>query len=415
MTDTQYSSFRWFILVTMVIVTATTSMALIAPASVFSILFGSMPGLNPGQVVQAAMTIFNFVLGFAALFGGFLLDKLGPLKVFIGGLILIAIGAILMPIMGSTFGGMLFIRVLQGAGTGPVMAAAAPIAASYFPKQERSIATGAQGFAVAFGIIMGLQIVPRLATSPEDVFNALRILAPVTIVGIVLSIIALFGPKAVQEDKTEGPVGDAAAVGKLYKKALADPVLWVVIVCFMLMSGIFQQYNTIIQPYLASDAPLGLGRGALAGANALTLGTILFCIGSFLSGIVCEKVFKGNPRPVIAIGFLVGAITAFAIKFDFITASHGLLVFVIVVMGFFFSWVNPQTQSYLAKNYAKEITGKLGGLSMFMGISIGSTVAVWVLGLALSATGTYMLPISIMGSFCVAGFIVSLFIKQKNG
>jgi sugar phosphate permease len=204
-------------------------------------------------------------------------------------------------------------------------------------------------------------------------------------------------------------------VGQIYKKALADPILWVVIACFMLMSGIFQQFNSIIQPYIASDAPLGLGRGAMAGANALTLGVAFFCAGSFISGIVCDKAFKGNPRPVIAIGFLIGAITAFAIKFDFITANQGLLVAVVAVMGFFFSWVNPQTQAYLAKNYAKEITGKLGGLSMFMGICIGSTVATWWLGVSLSATGTYMQPITIMGGLCVAGFIVSLFIKQKNG
>ena len=123
MTDTQYSSFRWYIFFTMIIVTATTSMALIAPASVMPILFTEMQGVEPGQVTFVTMGIFNFFLAAAALLGGYLLDKLGVIKVFIGGLLLIMIGAFLMPIVGATYWGMLFIRLLQGFGTGPVMAA----------------------------------------------------------------------------------------------------------------------------------------------------------------------------------------------------------------------------------------------------------------------------------------------------
>jgi MFS family permease len=399
----------------MIIVTATTSMSMISPVPVMGLLIGAMPDLDAGQVGQATMTIFNLFLGIAALIGGFFLDKFGPIKVFIGGLILIIIGALLMPIIGRSFSGMILIRILQGFGTGPVMAAAAAIAASYFPVKERSIVTGAQGFSVAFGIIMGLQIVPRLASSPENVFKALMVLAPIGVVGIVLSVIALFGPKVEQKKPVATPPTDAATISRLVKGALADPMLWVAIFCFMLMSGIFQQYNSIISPYISLDPPTGLGIGSTVGNNAASLGTILFCIGSFVSGIICDKVFKGSGRPVIAIGFLVGGVLAFLIKYDFITASQGMLTFLIAAIGFFFSWVNPQTQSYIAKNYAKEITGKLGGLSMFMGILIGSSAALWWMNSALSATGNYMKPISIMSGLCIAGFVISLFLKPKNG
>jgi uncharacterized membrane protein len=51
---------------------------------------------------------------------------------------------------------------------------------------------------------------------------------------------------------------------------------------------------------------------------------------------------------------------------------------------------------------------------MFVGILIGSTIAIWVLGKVLSATGNYMMPITIMACLCVVGFIVSLFLKQKK-
>jgi MFS family permease len=414
MSETKYSSFRWYIFFTMIIVTATTSMALIAPASVMSKLFGAMPGLNPGQVVWVTMGIFNFFLGIAALLGGALLDRFGPIKVFIGGLILIMVGAYLMPIIGDTYKGMLIIRFLQGFGTGPIMAASIPVAASYFPQNERSIATGAQGFAVSLGIIIGLQVFPRIATATGDVLGALRVLSYVGIIGIVLSIIAFFGPKAEASAEAGAP---GVNTWGLFGKALANPMTWIAIFCFTLMSGIFQQLNSIVEPYISSavDAvPAGLGRSeGNVGANTLAIATAFFCVGSFIGGFVTEKVFGGKVRPVIAIGFLLGAIGAFAAKLGFITANQSVLTIVFVIAAFFFSWVNPQSQSYIAKNYPREIGGKLGGLSMFVGIIIGATMALAWLAASLTATGNYQQPISIMAGLCLAGFILSLFLKNK--
>ena len=413
MTDTGYSNFRWYIFFTMIVVTAITSMGLIAPASVMPILFKSMPGVEPGDVTFVTMGVFNFFLAIAAILGGILTDKLGPIKVFVGGLLLIMIGAFLMPVMGSTYNGMLFIRLLQGFGTGPIMAAAVPIAALYFPMKERGITTGAQGFAVSLGIMVGLQLFPRLAAS-GDVFPALRVLAWVAIIGLILSAIAAFGPKVAQQPAKADQGTQDASASNLFKKAVANPLTWIAILCFTLMSGIFQQLNSIVTGYIGSDAPLGLGRGTQAGANALTVATILFCIGSFLSGLISEKLFGGKARPVIAIGFLLGAIGAYATKYNFVAGDQTTLTIVLAFTAFFYSLVNPQAQAYLAKNYAQQIAGKLGGLSMFVGIMLGSTVAVWWLGKSLNATGNYMQPITIMAGLCFAGFIVSLFLKQKS-
>jgi MFS family permease len=321
-----------------------------------------------------------------------------------------------MPIIGDTYNGMLIIRFLQGFGTGPIMAASIPVAATYFPMNERSIATGAQGFSVSLGIVIGSLVVPRLVAD-GDVFGALKVLFYVGFIGIVLSIIAFFGPKTAPEPVEAATDEKDATVMDLFWKALANPLVWVSILCFTLMSGIFQQLNTIVEPYIscAVDAvPRGLGRSeGNVGANTLVMVIASFGIGSFIGGFVTEKFFSGKVRPVIAIGFLLGAIGAFTTKYDFITADQSVLNTVFVITAFFFAWVNPQTQSYLAKNCPKEITGKLGGVAMIVGIVIGSTVAVWVLGKSVDATGDYMQPINIMAGLSLAGFIISLFLKQK--
>jgi hypothetical protein len=238
----------------------------------------------------------------------------------------------------------------------------------------------------------------------------------VGIIGIILSIIAFFGPKMSQAPVEAENSEQVGSSWDPFWKALANPMTWIAILCFTLMSGIFQQLNSIVEPYISSaiDAvPAGLGRTeGNVGANTLSWAIGFFCISAFIGGIVTEKVFAGKVRPVIAIGFLLGAIGSFATKLDFITSSQSVLTVVFIITAFFFSWVNPQTQSYIAKNYAKEIGGKLGGLAMFVGIVIGSTVAVWWLGKSLAATGNYQQPLSIMAGLCLAGFILSLFLKN---
>jgi len=413
MIHTNYSAFRWYILFTMIVVTSVTAMAMIAPASVLGILFKEMKNLDPGQVTFVTMGSFSFFMAVAAILGGVFLDRFGAMRVFIAGMILIMMGAVLMPIIGDSMWGMLLIRLLQGFGTGPVMAAGTPIAASFFPTGERSIVTGAQGFSVGLGMVIGILLVPRLSESGGSL-SALRVLAPITIIGLVFSVTAMLGSKADESQEITDQQGNDAAVSYQFKKALLMPPTWIAIGCFTLMSGIFQQFNSIVVPYIGSDPPLGLGRGALVGANVLLLATISLCIGAFTGGVMTEKVFRGKVRPVIAIGFLAGAICVFFTRCGAIASNQNILSALFIVASFFFAWVNPQSQSYLAKNYPKEITGKLGGVTIFVGILIGSTFALWWLGKSLSATGNYMQPISIMAVLCLAGFILSLFLKQKT-
>jgi MFS family permease len=371
-------------------------------------------GISFPKINLAAMTIFNLFVAVSAILGGILLDKLGAIKVFIGGLVLIAIGALLAPAIGSSFNGLMFIRFLQGFGTGPIMAAAAPIAASYFPKDERSIVTGCQGFAVSFGIFIGAMIVPRISVAIESPFKALMVLAPIAVVGLILSLVVAFGPKVTQEEPTQAdPGGQDPLAAQQFKKALAHPGLWIAIASFTLMSGIYQQMIAAYPNFIGGEKSGGLGFGEVAGGDAFSKAQILWMIGSIVSGFIAEKLLKGNPRFVIVIGFLLGAVFSFLIKYDFITSSYGVLVFVLCVTLFFCSWVNPQTQAYIAKNYPKNITGKLGGLGMGIGI-FGGTGGSALVSLVLSNTDRYVSVINMMAGLCFLGFIISLFLTQRN-
>ncbi len=409
MNENIYPKFRWFVLLTMLIVTSTTSLSLISPAPLIGEMIKSMPYLSAGQVTGMTMGVFNFFVAVAALLGGILLDKLGFVKVYLIGLVLITAGYLLIPIIGTTFWGMIFIRFLQGFGTGPVMGAAANIAASYFPLKERSIATGVQGFAVSFGIAVGLILVPKLFAATGSWQSALTYLAAVGIIGLVMTIIVIFGPKppAITDERIKEEHSAAE-----FKAAITKPVTWFAIFCIFAMSWVYQAFNDMTPGYMALDAPVGLGKGP-AGAGLLVGAQLSFMVGSILCGIICEKVFKGNPKILVSIGFLLGAFFTLLIKFQFITSNEGALITVLTLASFFFAFVNPLCMGYIAKNYPQKITGKLGGLAMGIGI-FGGTAGVSAGAAALHTTGLYQMSITIMCIVCMVGFFLSFGLKTQK-
>jgi MFS family permease len=409
MNEVVYTKFRWFVLATLVVVMATTAMALISPAPLVGAIQKSMPDLSLGQVTYVTMFYFNFFVAFAALFGGILLDKFGVVKVFIGCLLLISLGALLVPYIGSSYYGLLFIRLLQGCGTGPVMASGAKIAASYFPSNERSVAAGAVGFAVAGGILLGLQFFPRIYVATGSWQTSLTWLAPIGIVGIIFSIILAFGPKPTE---VEQPQIESPGKGEL-KAALLMPVTWVAIGSIVMLSWVFQAFMDLTPNYLGYAAPIGLGLGEVKAGNIMSVAEIFFMAGAMISGTITEKIFKGNGRPMLLTGFFMGGIFGFLIKFHFITGNDISLVSCLIVASFFFAFVNPQAIGYLAKHYPKHITGKLGGLGMGIGI-FGGAAGVAAGARALHVTGLYQMSINIMVGVCVVGFLIGMFLTPKT-
>lgn len=415
MTEIVYPKFRWYILITLIICTATTGMGLIGPAPLIPEMLKTMP-YDAGELTLITMSTFNLFVALSALIGGVLLDKFGVIKVFIAGLILVSAGALLMPLIGNSFWGMIFNRLLQGCGTGPIMASSAPIAAAYFPHKERSIVTGFQGFSVAFGIVLGLLFIPQMAVAWGNWQKALMFIGPIGIIGIIMAIIIMFGPKPPEVIVESTPEEHQAAIAHAFKKAVSLPVTWVAIAAYVIMSWIFQAFNDVTPGYIGVpvEENLGsLGMGTIKGGQYLILAQVLFMIGSVLGGFITEKVFKGNGRPIMTTGFLMGAVFSFLVLADPVTANPATLITCLTCCGFFFAFVNPQAVGYIAKNYPKEITGKLGGLAT--GIAIfggfgGATVG----GYLIHASGyPASIYINVMG-FCILGFVVALFLRPKK-
>lgn len=427
----QYSPFRWFVLATLFVVTATTALALIAPAPLIGPIFGSqftdptlidpvlkgeipLPDglLSIGQIAWMTMGWFNLAVAVAALAGGYFVDRLGFVKIYAIGIALIVLGWLLVGAIGDSYTGMMVIRTLQGLGTGPIMASSAAVAATRFPVKERSIVTGTQGAAMSAGIGLGQIFIPRVLESQAGNWQATLVaLWPVAVIALVMTAVVAFGPKQAPVEAVAESVEEIAAVKSALKKALATPMTWAAIACVVVLSWVFQAFNDLTPSYLTIAPPVGLGFED--GSALLGFAQLANFLGAFAAGLVTERVFRGRVRPGIMIGFTMGAIFGLGLLLPAATTNSGLMLVILCVAAFFFAWINPNAMGYIAKTYPSSITGKLGGFAMGIGI-FGGTAGVAAGAAALHSTGRYTVSIVIMAVVCALGLVPAFFLRQPQ-
>jgi MFS family permease len=406
MTEIDYPGSRWLFLVTMLIVTATASIFLIAPVPLIGQIFRSMPGISPERISIITMSVFNILVIVSTILGGPLLDKLGVMKVYMGGLILLAIGALLTPFIGSSFGGMIFIRILQGAGTGPIMVSVIPIAARYFPLKQRSILVVLQGVATLLGIQIGLILISAILKTTGNWQASLAWLALICIIGLIFSFIAL--PIEKKPERKE------VSSLKIYfkedlKPALLKPVTWVVVGCLAMFTWMYHAFNDLVPGYLSAATPTGLGYNPVAAGEMLSGASILLILGGIIGVLITEKFLRGNARPIVLAGFVLAAVSVYLIKVPAMASNNTILLITLYAMAFFSAFINPQALGYIAKYYPKHITGSLGGLAI--GISgLAQMAGVATCSKAIQVSG-YQMSLSILVVVSIIGVIIALFLK----
>jgi len=413
MTDIVYPRFRWFVLVAYVIVTSSTSFSMIAPAPLVPVIAKGM-GVDPGVATAAAMMSFNLFMGLFAFIGGFFLDKVGVSRMWVICLVLVALGSLLVPVMGNTIPGLVFCRFLHAAGTGPIMASIAALSAQRFKMNERSYVAAFQGFSVSFGVALGLYIIPHIyKIVGENWISTLGWAAVFPAVAMVFGLIVLFGPKppvahTAEPEKTEGKwlSGD-------FKKALCYSTVYVLAVMGLIDSWCQRAYDNMMPGFYAADFPVGLGLGAM-GSTKLTLASFFMMAGTLVAPVLTEKIFKHNPKPTIFIGLTVAALAILTVQKLTPNTGDLILIGVPCVVLFFSSFVNPTIFAYVAKHYPANIAGRLGGFIMLWFV-FGATFGVGIGSYLLSKTGFYWAPMLILAVVTFCGAIAVLFLKPPKG
>jgi len=404
-----FPRFRWFVIVALCLVTAGTAMVMISPAPLIGVI-AKATGLSLGEVAGITMGTFNLFMAISALVGGFLIDRFGIVRVWFVSIVVVFLGAALVPVAGDSVTGMTVVRAMVGCGTGPIMASAAALAAQWFPPSERGTVTGVQGFSVSLGVALGFVVVPATLQSTGSWQVALAWMSVSMVIAFVFAmIVALGGKPPVQQEVKGENVGS----GVDFKKALLLVATWAGIGCAFLNSWEYQAFNDLTPSYLAVEPPVGLGFGPMGAGKFMMVAQIAYMLGSLLSGIIAEKVFAGRARPMVMIGAVVSAVCCFSVKFSGVCTSDSLLLLALILFGFFAGLVNPQVYAFIAKNYPEHITGKIGGLTIALG-GFGATIGVAAGAFALHTTGFYWMSVNLVAIVGIAGFIIGVLLNPPK-
>jgi len=410
-----YPKYRWFVLLSMIIITATGCMTMIAPAPFVGEIAKSL-GTTLGETTAMTMMVVMGSTCIFAILTGFVVDRIGIALTWIIGLVIQMIASILIYHLSNSIGGLILGRALQGMGMGPINAVIAAVCAQWFKYNERTYVASAQGISVWLGISFGLVYTPAMATHFGDWHMGLAMSAVPPAVSLIFALILYFGPKP--------PVQTAALSTeekeiskKEFKLSLGTSAIYVLFIMAFFEAWYQQAYNDMAPGFYAVAVPVGLGLGPVVAGLKLTWAGYASILGTMAAPVVVDNIFKGKPRVPLAFACIIGAVLVLGMLV--ITPNSGIFLILLPCgMLFFTSMVNPTIYGYIAKHYPNSSVGRLGGTAT--GLAAGGSVIGLAAGsTALHLTGFYtvsniILAIVILIAGLAAGFLKEPKIKAAH-
>ncbi|MCA0454655.1 MAG: MFS transporter [Chloroflexi bacterium] len=362
--------------------------------------------------ISLAVAVSLFAFGFGAPLGGTLIDKLGPRRVMVGGLALIALG--LFPLIQMREMWQLYVLwgLVVGIGTGAVAGTlGATVAVRWFNKY-RGLVIGLFGAATAAGQLIFVPSLIGIASSQNGWATAWKtalanythvlphalVAAPsaygwrtVMLVLAVATVIALVAAVLLMRNKPEElglqAVGQASATTaqtNMRSTSLRDAVrtrdFWLLagsfFVCGYTTNGLIQTHllpHTLEHGFVEND---------IAGALAI-MGTMNI-IGTLASGWLSERF---DNRKLLATYYGLRAMSLAALPF--ILEMQGMFLFAVI---YGLDWVAtvPPTVNLTAQRFGRGSLGSLYGW-IFCSHMIGAGIASYAGGFFRDLLGDYHL------------------------
>jgi len=408
MAEANYPNYRWYVFITLIVATFVQGMALIGPTPLVGLIAETLHA-DLGSATASAMLPFTLMVAIGGLICGMTIDRLGLAKTYFIFCSMETVAALFMPMLGDSTAGLIVLRGLQGLGCGPIIASGPRLAAEWFPPNQRSMVQGVQGASLSLGIILGLTTGPVIAASYGWIAS-LTTLGGSMIIVVILSIIFLFGPKSPGSMRDQATKADVA---KDFKMVFRLPVFWMTFVSTFALCWVMQGYQDLTPGHIAVSPPAGLGLGTIVSGRMMGLLVFAYVLGSLVSPIVAEKIFRGKYGRAVTFSFLLTAIFSVSVMWPVVTSRMSTLSICLVLTGFFMGMPNAINMSFIANNYPEHITGSVGGFTMGLGI-FGGAIGVAAGSTALHITGMYDVSIIIVVVVAVIGAIAGFGINPPR-
>jgi MFS family permease len=403
-----YPRFRWLVLLIACLGYAGAQINMIAFAPL-------LPGIAKDLQVDLPtatnlMTVFLFWASVALIGGGFLCDRFGIMFVVELGLLCASVPAVAFPWIGTSYYAVFWIRLVQGLSMGFLMCAMAPIVAVWFPLTQKGLASGIMGASISLGSAAGVLTAPLIFMVLKSWQQTVAWLSIVGWAGLALTAVTLFIGAPQPPSKPQTGMAPPSSE-KSFKQALSFPFTWVGVLVTFFAAWCLQTLYNQTPAYFAADKPIGAGFGAMFSGQLMLSVMIAGMIGPIIGGVLQDKAFRGNPQPVMLIGFTLSGLCIYPLQLPVVYENTPFLVALLFLAGAGIQFVYPGIVVLVSKSYPVHIVGKTMGLWFGIG-AFGGAAGLFAGGLAVASQGNYTGAISLMALGGLLGVILMVILSR---
>ncbi|MBB6096952.1 sugar phosphate permease [Deinobacterium chartae] len=363
------------------------------------------PGGFSRATLSLAASLGLVMFGLAAPLSGALIDRLGPRRVSLAGLLLTAASFVLSAGVSREWQLHLVWGVLSGLGTGLLGSVLGATVANRWFVRHRGLVTGIFGAATSAGQLL---FVPLLATLGEGIGWRSTSLGIGLLALLLLPVVALWLRDAPQQlglvplgSVTGTAPARAADPGRVMLQVLHTPTFWLLaasfFVCGATSSGLVGTH------FVAHAAGHGMAVTAAAGVLAL-MGAFNF-VGTLASGVLTDRF---DPRRLLAVYYIFRGFSLFLLPY--VHEGAGLVVFA-VLFGLDYIATVPPTVMLVANHFGRANVGSVYGW-VFCAHQLGAALAAWLGGLAQATLGDYTLAFLAGGVIAILGGLLVLGLRN---
>jgi MFS family permease len=350
-------------------------------------------GWNRAELTGAVM-LGMVVLSICQPAVGILVDRVGPKRVLVSGLLLL--GLSLIPLSFAT--SLWQIYVIYGVLTSFGLAAASPVLATAIVgrwfRAKRGLAMSMATSGSAFGQLLIVPIAAWIVTTTS--WQVAYQIAAISLLFVALPISAIFlrePPSFVPAGETAPPPDD----GLTLREAIAHPAFWLLAFGFVVCGWTMAFPNTHFLAY-ADD----MGMLVMHAANAVSVTAVFSIAGSVLLGIAADRYRRTS---VLAMTYALRGVSFLLL----LLLPMGNLIYLYgLVLGISWTATTPLTAAIAADRYGPKHLGVIFGF-MFTFMNLGFGIGAFLDGVIFEATGGYEAALLInvaLGVVAAAGAVL---------
>ncbi len=357
------------------------------------------------SAISFAVSIGLITLGIAGPLSGWLMDRFGPKRVALVGLMLVVAAMVSSYGITELWQLNLLWGMISGLGTGMVGGVLGPAVANRWFVARRGLVIGIFGASLSAGQLVFVPALMAVVLTVGWRWSSVAL----GLMALVANIPVLIFLRDDPADMGLAPYGATTGQGatrptvdpNVMQRAVKAPEFWLLAATFFVCGA---TSNGLIGTHLIPHAAdHGIPQATAAGMLAL-MGAMNF-VGTIASGWLTDKY---DPRKLLCIYYGFRGLSLFLLPY--VSGVFGLSVFAIM-FGLDYIATVPPTTALVADTFGRRNVGTVYGW-VFCSHQVGAALAAWLGGVTRDMFGDYLLAFLVAGAIAMIAALLSLQIRH---